>query len=120
MRPLFDSDVLIRALNGTETTRSGVLLLGREALPISIITWMEVMAGATSETEERTRRFLSRFLICDITVEIAEKAVQLRKTMKLKLPDAIIYATALATGRILITHNVRDYPEGTESVMIPL
>ena len=43
----------------------------------------------------------------------------LRQTMRLKLPDAIIYATALETGRTLVTMNSRDFPPGTEAVFIP-
>ena len=114
--PLFDSDVLIRALNGTETLEARELLLSRDQLPISVITWMEVMAGATDRTEESTRRFLGRFVVKNITPEIAEQAVKLRKSLRLKLPDAIIYATALTSGLRLATFNTRDFPAGTPGV----
>jgi predicted nucleic acid-binding protein len=57
--------------------------------------------------------------IAGITVEIAERAVRLRRTMRLKLPDAIIEATALTSGRTLVTHNTRDFPADGEAILIP-
>ncbi len=45
--------------------------------------------------------------------------MHVRKTTRLKLPDAIIYSTALAMGRTLLTLNSRDFPPGTPSVLIP-
>ena len=45
---------------------------------------------------------------------IAEKAGELRRRLaqqgpKLRLPDALIAATALTEGAVLVTHNVKDY-----------
>jgi predicted nucleic acid-binding protein len=118
LSPVFDSDVPLRVLHGTETAKARELLVSGQELPISVITWMEVMAGASPETEQSTRRFLGRFAVKNITPEIAEEAVRLRKAMQLKLPDAIIYATALISGRMLATFNARDFPEGTASVLL--
>ncbi|HEY0796954.1 MAG TPA: PIN domain-containing protein [Acidisarcina sp.] len=121
MRYIVDSDVLIHALNGTKP--STVAFLNRESddtLAISLITWMEVMTGATDKNRARTRAFLSSFQeIHGITPAIAEKAVEMRQTMKLKLPDAIIYATTLLTGSVLASYNTKDYPRGTPSVHTP-
>jgi len=119
LRLLFDTDILIHALNGTATERTLELLLGEQPLPISIVTWMEVMVGATEETADRTRHFLSRFQVCELNAAVAEQAVIYRRQLRLKLPDAIIYATARSLDRTLVTLNVRDFPNGTESVLIP-
>ena len=119
LRPLFESNILILALNQRPSTYLDALLSRGEMLPISIITWMEVLVGSRVERDEHTRAFLGRFSKIDISAAIAERAVRLRRTMHLKLPDAIIYATALETGRTLVTLNSRDFPPGTEAVFIP-
>ena len=41
--------------------------------------------------------------------EVAQKAVFIRKTHRIKLPDAVIAATALVNGLILLTRNTKDF-----------
>jgi predicted nucleic acid-binding protein len=80
------------------------LLGGRLATPlppgdygISVGTEMEVLAwpSLTAKEEERIREFLQRLSICDLTAPIRARAVALRKAQHLKLPDAIVCATAM-------------------------
>ncbi len=53
------------------------------------------MVGAKKyHPEQRTRMALSTFNIINISRDIAERSVALRQEYKLKLPDAIILATA--------------------------
>ncbi len=53
------------------------------------------MVGAKKyHQEQRTRMALSTFNIINISQDIAERSVALRQEYKLKLPDAIILATA--------------------------
>jgi predicted nucleic acid-binding protein len=40
---------------------------------------------------------------------IADCCIQLRMDYKIKLPDAIIAATALANDKVLVTRNVDDF-----------
>lgn len=49
----------------------------------------------------------------------AQKAVQLRKSLRLKLPDAIILATADEEGCILVTRNTKDFKVSDPRVRIP-
>ncbi len=118
LRLLFDSNILITALNGKPSTEIIKLLGGDYTLYISFITWIEVLTKPIHE--ERTRMFLDRFSRLGITDEIAERAVLVRREMRLKTPDALIYATALETGRTLVTLNTRDFPPGTPSVLTPI
>ncbi len=85
---------------------------------ISVISWMEVMVGTPAAREEETRRFLGRFQVLGMEHEVIEQAVRIRKSMRLKLPDAIIYATALTSGRTLVTADRGDFPSGTAGVEI--
>ncbi|MCK5535578.1 MAG: hypothetical protein KAI79_02060 [Bacteroidales bacterium] len=45
--------------------------------------------------------------------------VEIRKSNKIKLPDAIIHATALVTERLLITRNTRDFSKSDPTIRIP-
>jgi tRNA-dihydrouridine synthase len=54
---------------------------------ISMITWMEVAVGGASPEEDVVlRAFLSSFEVLPIDTHIAEEAVRLRRTRRLKLP----------------------------------
>ncbi|MDT1867702.1 type II toxin-antitoxin system VapC family toxin, partial [Acinetobacter baumannii] len=71
---------------------------------------MEVMVGAKKyHQEQRTRMALSTFNIINISQDIAERSVALRQEYKLKLPDAIILATAQLHRLELITRNTKDF-----------
>lgn len=86
---------------------------------ISIVTCMEVMCGADLGVVDTTRAFLSRFTVIPIEPAIAERAVDLRRTRNLKLPDAIIWATALEGGLLLVTRNTKDFDGKHPSVRCP-
>jgi len=114
---LLDSDVLIHALNGTNKVATDLLTIEGN-FAISTIAWIEVMAGSNLENQSQIRNFLAYFKLIEIDQKIAEECVRVRKTMRLKLPDALIYSTALATGRTLVSFNSRDFPANTPSVRI--
>jgi len=114
---LFDTNILIDYLRGISQARAEADKHSDRA--VSIITWMEVMAGATAANEADTRKCLLNFYTLPLTAEVAERAVVLRRTGRIKLPDAVIQATAEAAGRVLITHNSREFPPGTPGVRIP-
>ena len=114
---LFDTNILIDYLRGIAQARAECDRHADRA--ISIVTWMEVMAGSTSDNEADARTFLLNFYTLPVDAEVAERAFQLRRTNRIKLPDAIIQATAEGSGRVLITRNSRDFPPGTPGVLIP-
>jgi predicted nucleic acid-binding protein len=115
---LFDTNILIDHLNGVaKATRE----IRRSHDPaISVITWIEVMTGAASPSEEVIlRAFLSNFQYLEITREVAERAAVIRRQKRIKMPDAIILGTAEASGRQLVTRTVKDFPAGTRGVRVP-
>lgn len=114
---LFDTNILIDYLSGIAKARTEFRRHRDRA--ISIITWMEVMAGTTSSEESQVRAFLTVLRCIPITAEVADRAFVLRRETKLKLPDAIIKATAETEGRLLITRNTRDFPLRDPAVRIP-
>ncbi len=114
---LFDSCILIDYLRGIPQARGECDRHTNRA--ISLITWMEVMAGATAANEDDTRAFLHNFHAVSLTPEIAERAVAIRRAKKMKLPDAIIQASAEIERRVLITRNTRDFPASTSGIRVP-
>ena len=94
------------------------MLSKQENFAISIVAWMEVMVGSNAGNQAFLREFLGYFRMIDISMEIAEECVRVRQSRRLKLPDALIYATALVSGRTLVTFNSRDFPAETPSVQL--
>jgi predicted nucleic acid-binding protein len=82
-----------------------------DRLFISVITLMEVKGFPFKSRQEES--FIEK--ICDqlITIYIDEpiagKVIELRKKKKIKLPDAIIQATAIIHNQTLLTRNVSDF-----------
>jgi len=113
---LFDTNILIDYLSGIPQARREIEQYSGRA--ISIITWMEVMAGTTQQDEKQIRAFLLTFSILPLTAEVAERAFDLRRHRKIKLPDAIIQATAQVEDRLLITRNTRDFPARDPDIQI--
>ena len=102
---------------GLLDTNVALYLLGgrlAEPLPdgdfgISVITEMELLAypTLTAEEEERVRQFIARLSICELTPAVRLRAIALRRAERLKLPDAIICATAIEQGVELWTNDTR-------------
>ena len=121
MKYLFDSNVLIYHLNGVLNEKgTGILeegLMGEGAY--SIISKIELLGFQQSElAEAKTRELLNYLMEISLNSEIAEQTIQIRKLHKIKLPDAIIAATALISGATLITRNSSDFSKISGLVLV--
>jgi predicted nucleic acid-binding protein len=83
------------------------------------VTWIEVMVGVTDSLSDPTRQFLDGFVVIGLDEAVAERAVALRRTHRLKFPDAVIWAAAQTTGRLLVTRNTKDFPANEPGVRAP-
>ncbi len=78
---------------------------------ISVISRIELYAYSklTEKDKETLDIFTGQASVLNISDDVIEQTIELRKTYKTKLPDAIIAATALANGYTLITNNEKDF-----------
>lgn len=117
MRALFDTNILIDYLNGVDAARAELARYGRPA--ISVISWIEVLVGAKPAVEAATRGFLGGFERVELSSAIADRAVALRRETRLRIPDAIILATAREHSLLLVTRNSKDYPSHEPGIRLP-
>lgn len=118
MNAVVDTNILIDNLNGVPAARTE--LSRYETVTISVISWIEVMAGVADDTEaDRLRAFLGTFARQELTQEIADRAATIRRTTGLRLPDAIIRATADSLGQMLVTRNTRDFDVRDPAIRVP-
>ncbi len=82
-----------------------------DAIPnLSVITQIELLCWKTDyATEQKVESFISDSIVLDITPEVISHCVSIRKSSKIKTPDAIIAATAIAYKHTLITNNKKDF-----------
>ena len=111
---LFDSNILILHLRyalDDATTKLLDVAVQNKLAAISVITRSEVLAWSrhTNESLETAQNLLTNFASIPVDEKIADGAAQIRRSVNIKLPDALIAATALDTQRTLITANVRDF-----------
>jgi predicted nucleic acid-binding protein len=116
---LFDTNILIDLLRRVPAAKLELDRYGPDEKSFSLITWIEVMAGATAATEAATRELLDEFLVFSVSEKIADRSAVIRRERRIKLPDAIIWATAEEHGRMLVTRNTRDYPTDDPGIRIP-
>lgn len=99
---LVDTDIFIDHLRGAAELRSV-----RHRLHYSVITRAELFAG--SSATDRVAQLLAPFREIDVDRGIAERAGRIRRESGVRLPDALIAATALERHLSVATRNERDF-----------
>jgi predicted nucleic acid-binding protein len=117
VKALFDTNILVDYLNAVPQARDELERYREKA--ISIMTWMEVMVGTTATTEKGTKAFLSSFYLIELDDFVAAQAVALRELHRIKLPDAVIWASAQINSRLLVTRNTKDFIEKEPGIRVP-
>lgn len=114
MNYLWDTNIVIYYLQRQFTTQAEKFvdeLLIEERPCISAITEIELLCWKT--TNENDLIVLSEFInaceIIELEKPIKLKTAEIRKQHRIKLPDAIIAATAIIYELTLITYNISDF-----------
>ncbi len=78
-----------------------------EDFTISFVSYIEFLGykNATLQMAE----FITLANVIEINKTIIDTTITLRKSYRIKLPDAIIAATAIVYDRVLITRNTADF-----------
>ncbi|HSL59326.1 MAG TPA: type II toxin-antitoxin system VapC family toxin [Acidimicrobiales bacterium] len=99
---LVDTDVFIDHLRGAVELRPG-----SHRLHYSVITRAELFAG--SSATDAVARLLAPLREIPIDRAIAERAGRVRRETGLRLPDALIAASALEHRLLVATRNRKDF-----------
>lgn len=116
MNYLLDTNFIIGVLRGVGPYLDYLDRLVDETVPaISSATRSEVFAGCHPHEERATKYLLDRFETIAVDASIADLAGRYiyrfrRRGVTLHLEDALIGATAVVEGRILVTRNVTHFP----------
>ena len=114
----FDTNIVIDVLHNRPEAWAEIRRASRAW--ISRMTWIEVLAGVPEGAGSETEEFLSLFAMCEIDEEIARRTAAIRHQRKsIKIPDAVIFASAQVTGRILVTRNIKDFPANMPGIRVP-
>ena len=118
----FDTSILVDALAGHEQAAAEIrraVAFGSRAW-ISRMVWIEVLSRGNPDELKSAQRLLSGFGIDEIDAEIAERAAALRRERsRLRAADAIVLASALVRGRVLVSRNIKDFPASMPGIRVP-
>jgi predicted nucleic acid-binding protein len=118
VRALLDTNILVDYLKGIPQARREVKLY--TTVLISVITRIEILAGVHDREEElQVKAFLNRFELVRLDDAIADVTATIRRETRLRLPDAVILATARSQNALLVTRDATDFPADDPGVRIP-
>ena len=117
MRLLLDTNVLIDVLKGEAMARDW--LEEQQQPAVSVITWIEVLVGCRTAESQAVEAWLDSFERLPLDRDVARESVQARQRHGLKVPDAIILATARCHDLTLATRNSKDFPLSLGDVLHP-
>jgi predicted nucleic acid-binding protein len=119
-KAVLDSNVIILASKGRIDTDK--LLANYDEFYVSIVTYMEVYAYEFDKPDEKTLidELFVNLGIVEINRLVADQAITYRKnkTKKIKLPDAVILATAKILDAYLLSDDWDDFQGIDASVSI--
>ena len=108
---LIDSNIAIylskRILSLNDIAKPGDILF------VSLVSYMEVLGYKFVDKAEESfvKALFNSLQLLPVSQHVAERVISYRQIRKIKLPDAIILASAYEFGCTLITRNVDDFAD---------
>jgi predicted nucleic acid-binding protein len=115
---LFDTCILVDYLRGIGAARVEIEAC-EERPAISIVSRIELLVGAPASAEEPTQALLARFAVLPLDDATADRTILIRREQRLKLPDAIILATASTHDMTLVTRDEKAFGPERTGIRIP-
>ncbi len=109
---LLDTNMLIYHTNGSESVSKFITEnIKDSSLNISILTKIEFLGWDkhTPEGLEKCMKLIQYANVYSLNENIADKTIEIKKKVNIKLADAVIVATALVNGFSLVTRNTDDF-----------
>lgn len=115
---VLDSNILIYLSKGQ--LDFGSLAAKYRKIYVSVVTYMEVLGFNFSDPSEEALlvSLFQQFEIVQTDLDLAKQVVAYRKVKKIKIPDAVILATAGKAGAELVTANETDFRGVDSNVQI--
>ncbi len=110
---LIDSNIIIYLINGALNAKNSEIIAkaSGQVAYISVISKMEILGwnSPVKKDAEAYQNFINDAIVLNLSDAIVEKTIAIRKANRIKLPDAIIGATAVVHDFTLLTRNISDF-----------
>jgi predicted nucleic acid-binding protein len=108
-RYLIDSNILIEFTGHLlpENIHALIAEIIDSDFNISFINKIEVLGHHSADAA--WHNFIDQAAIISVDDDIIEQTIRLRKNHKIKIPDAVVAATAIINDLILLTRNTDDF-----------
>ena len=112
MNVLLDTNILVYHVVGSPPATEFLnKVIADQSFGLSILSVIEFL-GWHGHSERKfldCKELVGLGTVFPVSEEVAEKAIELRRSRRIKLADAIIASTALVNDLNLATRNVRDF-----------
>lgn len=119
---IYDTNIFIYHLNDDPKVRSyfNLNFLAKNQIYFSIITEIELLSfpKLTANDFEAISSLLKKFTKLNLTEEVKDKAIEIKKYSKSRLADSIIAASAISYNAKLITRNNEDFKNISELITV--
>ena len=109
---LIDTNILIYHVAGSKESMDFInKVIKEKSFNISVITKIEFLGWNKHSPDgfEKCKQLVDAANIYYLEEDIASKAIELRRTAKINLADAVIAATAILNNFELATRNINDF-----------
>lgn len=112
MNVLLDTNILVYHVVGSPPATEFLnKVIADQSFGLSVLSVIEFLGwhGHTEEKFLECKELVGLGTIFPVSEAVAEKAIELKRSRRIKLADAVIASTALINDLSLATRNVRDF-----------